>query len=1213
MQTIDGRPVYAATDLVAYLACEHLTGLERASLAGLVQRPMRDDPELDIIRRRGFEHEQRYLADLEAAGRRAVTITPDGSIEDQGERLRAAAAATVEAMAAGSDVVYQATFFDGTWRGHADFLLRRDDPDRPSSFGPWHYEVADTKLARHVKPSAILQICSYIDQLERIQGVRPEWMYVALGGSARTVEPLRVDDYLAYYRSVRDRFLATVGDPTPAAYPPTGTYPEPVDHCDVCRWAMECRQRREADDHLSLVAGISARQRRGLGTRGVTTLEALGELPLPVDPPIEGISAAALERVREQARLQLHKRRTGRHRYELLLPGPGTELDPERGLASLPPPSPGDLFFDIEGDPFALDDGLDYLFGVSDIDGTFHAFWSRDDEGAFTHAGERRAFERFMDFVLDRLARDPDLHVYHYAPYEPTALKRLMGRYGTREEEVDHLLRRGVLVDLLRVVRQSLRASVDSYSIKKMEAFYGFERQIDLRDAGSSIVAFEQWLELGEGERPASDHLERIERYNEDDVVSNRLLRDWLEGRRLELGGLLGTEVPRPSRRETDLPDELTEGQARVAALVERLAPAGATPADAADREPDQQARWLMAQLLGWHRREEKAMWWEFHRLMDLTPEQLVDEDEAVGMLEPIGPVDAPSANGRQVWRYRFPEQEMEVGRDPVHDPRRKQEDPDAKPGAWKIGEVVAVDLAARTIDVRRSASDQHPRALVPLTQFRTQSHRERLLEVGEWIADHGLDGAGPYRAARDLLRGSPPRAGQATGAALREATESELAAARRLALSLDGTTLAIQGPPGSGKTFSGARMICSLVRAGRRVGITGTSHKVIGNLLAAVLEAADEETVDVRAIQHNPSGDVVDDARVTKATGADDVRARLADGRANVAAGTAWLWTSPKVAESVDVLFVDEAGQISLANVVAMAGSATNLVLLGDPQQLDQPLQGSHPPGAERSALAHLLGDDATMPPDRGLFLATTWRLHPDLCAFTSEAFYEGRLEPEANLVAQGVLVPPTSPARLGDGTGPRLVASPSAEADSDSPEEAEAVAMLARGLVEGGARWTDQRGHSREIGWPDVLIVAPYNAQVGAIQRLLPPEARVGTVDKFQGQEAPISIYSLTTSTPELAPRGMDFLYSRNRLNVATSRARGVAIVVAAPALFRVRARTPEQMRLANAFCRFAEMAAASSTPAAFALAEPAERTPAAGTTSHPAGPERLDLGLL
>jgi uncharacterized protein len=477
--------------------------------------------------------------------------------------------------------------------------------------------------------------------------------------------------------------------------------------------------------------------------------------------------------------------------------------------------------------------------------------------------------------------------------------------------------------------------------------------------------------------------------------------------------------------------------------------------------------------------------------------------------------------------------------------------------------------VASGTVDLRRDTSKPHPRAIVPLPWVRTKAHQERLIEIGDWVAANGIEGPGPYRAIRELLLGVAPRVGQQPGEPLSRTGESDLEAARRLVLALDHSTLAIQGPPGSGKTYSGARMICTLLAAGKRVGITGTSHKVIGNLLAEVLRAAENDGVEVLPVQHGQPHQLLEDDRVVRAKDADDVRHRLADGLSNLAAGTSWLWASSKVAECLDVLFVDEAGQISLANVAAMSAATESIVLLGDPQQLDQPLRGTHPPGAERSALAHVLGSDATIPPHRGLFLERTWRLHPALCAFTSEVFYDDRLEPEPQLVAQRVRgrVP------LIDGVGPRLQPVDTVGADNESPDEARAVADLARSMV--GGSWTDANGVTRPLGWRDVLIVAPYNAQVGAIQRLLPPEARVGTVDKFQGQEAPISIYSLTTSSPELAPRGMDFLYSRNRLNVATSRARCVAVVVGSPDLWRVRARTPAQMRLANAFCRFVELA--------------------------------------
>ncbi len=1170
MQTIDGKPVYSATDLVGYLACEHLTELERAAMNHLVNRPMRVDPELDVIRRRGFQHEARYLSELATEGRTIATIEPDAYAEESpGDRLRLAAQATVAAMREGADVIYQATFFDGRWRGHADFLLKVDT--RPSRFGQYHYEVADTKLARHVKASALLQICTYVDLLTPIQGVRPEWMHVALGGSAHAIEHFRVDDFMAYYRSARARFESAVGaEADPPSYPSRSTYPDPVEHCDVCRWSEMCSARRRADDHLSLVAGISTRQRRALGQRGVMTLETLGHLEMPLEPPLEGTNPVALARVQNQARIQLQGRRRGALEYELL------PIEPERGLATLPPPSPGDLFFDMEGDPYAFDDGFDYLFGVMDSRREWRAFWSFDETGEIGLAGEKRAFEAFIDFVMARLEAHPDLHVYHYAPYEPTAMKRLMGRHATREDEVDKLLRAGVFVDLLRAVRQGLRASVESYSIKKMEPFYGFMREIDLRDAGSSIVAFEEWLELGEGDRPASDILERIEHYNRDDVVSTARLRNWLEQLRGEAEQQFGEPMPRPAPRAPDAPEGLTEVGARVQALTDRLA--ADVPADPTERTVEQAARWLLAQLLSWHRREMKAGYWDFFRRMGLTSQELVPESKALGGLESLGPVGeaqrrTPRSGLRRTWRYRMPAQEHDIrSRPELYDPALQQERPDARWRDWRVkAEILAVDDAAGTLDLSwpGEAEPRHPAAIVPLDIVNDGELRDAVFRLGEWTAEHGVDASGPRRAGRDLLLRRAPRCGQGDGEELRRPGESDLDAALRLVSCLDEGTLAIQGPPGSGKTYTGARMIAKLLGEGTTVGISATSHKVISHFLKSVVEATAEAGVELRAVQKpGEDGQGYEHERVTIATNNAKVRDGLVSGDFNLAAGTPWLWASPRSEGLVDVLFVDEAGQMALANVLAMSGASRSLVLLGDPQQLDQPLQGSHPPGAERSALAHLLGDHATMPPERGLFLETTWRLHPDVCAFTSETFYDDRLLPRPDLVHQHL-----NAAAIVDGTGPRMLEVAHDGNDNRSPEEALRVEAIARAVVDGGS-WIDRHGDTRPMTWDDVLVITPYNAQVGAIRAVL-PEARVGTVDKFQGQEAPISIYSMATSSPEDAPRGMDFLYSRHRLNVATSRARCVAVVVASPALLRVRARTPEQMRLANALCRFVELA--------------------------------------
>jgi uncharacterized protein len=351
-------------------------------------------------------------------------------------------------------------------------------------------------------------------------------------------------------------------------------------------------------------------------------------------------------------------------------------------------------------------------------------------------------------------------------------------------------------------------------------------------------------------------------------------------------------------------------------------------------------------------------------------------------------------------------------------------------------------------------------------------------------------------------------------------------------------------------------------------VGITANSHKVVRNLLDKVVETAAEKGTEIQCVQKvSDPGEDTPNIRCVKKN--EEVFTALR-GSTRVAAGTAWLWAPPEAFESVDVLFVDEAAQMSLANVLAVSQACQALVLLGDPQQLEQPMKGSHPQGTDVSALDHLLQGNATIAADQGLFLEETWRLHPDICAFTSELFYEGRLRSRPGLEAQTVRS--TSRVR---GTGLRYLPVKHEGNQSASLEEAAAIRDLVAEILDSRATWIDPHGVERPVGLQDILLIAPYNAQVFELQELL-PGARIGTVDKFQGQEAPIVIYSMTSSSYAEAPRGMEFLYSLNRLNVATSRARCVCVLVGSPALFEAECRTPRQMQLANAFCRYLEIAA-------------------------------------
>ena len=735
MRYTDGRLAFSATDLNRHLSCAHLTSLRRGvALGEIEQPPPYDDPRAEVLKQRGIEHERRLLERFAAEGRTVETIIPGNTPVWQRDP-EAAAARTSEAMRRGVDIVYQGRLQDddGRWSGYPDFLVR---VDAPSALGGWSYEVLDTKLARIAKGEALLQLLLYSDLLAQVQGTRPEWMHLALGGNDGPREAsFRVVEYSAYYRAVRRRFEAH------AAVPPE-TYPEPVEHCALCDWKQGCADRRRADDHLSLVAGITRNQRRKLVDRGVTTMADLGALDLTAFLPLDGVGHDALFRIREQARIQDQGRREGRRIRELITP-----VEEDKGLAALPEPSPGDLFFDLEGDAFAMDGGLEYLFGAADRHGGYDGRWALDQPA------EKRAFEQFIDRVVARWREHPGFHIYHYGAYETTAVKRLMSRYATREEEVDRLLRGRVFVDLHRVVRQGLRASVEGYSIKRLEPFYGFVRRVDLTAATRALVRFEAALESGDADGTPNALRAGIEGYNRDDCLSTLRLAAWLEELRRDLPALTGQPVPRPPLRD-DAREHERESAAEVAAVFEALT--AGLPEEDDGLDDEQRARRLLAHLLEFHRREEKSMWWEFFDRCGFTEEEHVASRATLGALGHVG--EAGQVKRSIVHRYRFPEQthEIEVGDSPKN-PATAESD-ELKRGF--CGTVVALDEAERTIDLKRGRNSPvpHPSALVPLDAVNSQVLRDSLLRLGRDLASEGFAAENARRAAFDLLRRVPPR-----------------------------------------------------------------------------------------------------------------------------------------------------------------------------------------------------------------------------------------------------------------------------------------------------------------------------------------------------------------------------------------------------------------------------------------------------------------------
>ncbi len=1156
MQLLDERLRFSASDLVDFLACRHLTALEFERAHGRIQDPPpRAADTSTLVARKGDEYEQRHLEKLRAEYGDALVEIETGAGQ---EMLSEATAHTRAAMEAGASVIYQAALLDGDWMGYVDFLER---VERPSDLGSWSYEPADTKLARSVKPYFVIQLCLYAELITAVQGIEPRHMHVILGSGE--LQTLAYNDFRSYFRRMRDLYVTTLDRGL------ADTYPDPVAHCELCKWNTRCDERRFDDDHLSLVAKLGGAQAAKLRERGIETVAELASAAIDLRP--SGMAAGTFERLRTQADLQVQERQTGElalQRLELESPGEG----PLRGFARMPAPSPGDVFFDIEGDPF-YDDGLEYLWGATyleDDEPTFKAFWGTD------RGGEKAAFEAFVDFIFEQRERYPAMHVYHYAPYERTALGRMMGLHATREDDVDRLLREHILVDLYRVVDQGLRISRPSYSLKEVETFYNQDRAAEVKQAGESVLMFEQWLHDEDQEL-----LDKIEAYNKEDCDSTLRLRDWLIEQRALAEQDFGVQIPwrkpgqpiEPDAAESDVVGQTAEMQAQLLRGV---------PTDPNERNAEQRDLWLLAQLLDYHRREAKPVYWEYIARID--SEELIESDsEAIGGLEPIGPAEPIGGRSKSVRQaMSFPRQEHKIRPGTFVDPDSCEvSEETGEIDYWSADsvEVLEIDDEHGTLAIRIGPSKIDallPRALIPGRPLPTEAHRAALRELA---GDVGVDGSGPsgqHRAARDILARRPPRSSAVEFGGKLQQGQASLGSIEEIARGLDHSYLFVQGPPGSGKTYTGANLIIDLISAGKTVGVTANSHKAICRLLEEVEQHADPGSFKglkrgsgkADEFESKLEEPLIDNS--TKSSDfppSEDIR---------LLAGTSWLWCREELRKSVDYLVIDEAGQISLADALAMSTATDNVILLGDPMQLGQVIQGVHPPGCGASVLEHLLGEEGTIAEERGIFLEMTRRMHPDVCKFVSEAVYEGRLEALPECSAQRIEADgPLS------GTGMRSAALRHSGNSRQSAEEAEWIAREAEHLL--GARYTRFDGSTVALEESEIMVVTPYNAQVRLLRKEL--DARhltrvaAGTVDKFQGQEAAVVFFSMATSSGAEIPRNVEFLYSRNRLNVAVSRARCLAVLVASPALMTIECQTVEQMRLVNALCLLDEMGRAAT----------------------------------
>jgi predicted RecB family nuclease len=1122
--------IYSPQDLIGFINSDFACWMDRYFLENPDGCIPDNEPDemLNALIQLGKEHEQRFLNELISQGADVCMIENRGGFE-----------ATLAAMKAGRTYIYQAALKHESFLGYADFLVR---VDQPSNLGRWSYVPLECKLALSPKPDFVLQSCCYLDLLEQIQGDRPQEFRLLLGDGTQQSFPS--EQYIYYFYQVRQDFLCRMAAFDPDCRPLPG-------QGDHGRWQAIADRHLLETDHLCQVANITQNQIRRLEAAGVTTMQQLTE----VDPSqhIPKLDKAVLHRLVNQAQLQKSGLESGEVPYRVLPPDAAT---PRKGLALLPPASALDVYFDMEGYPL-VKGGLEYLFGaVFEVDGTWHFkdWWAHDA------VMEKAAFEGFIDWVYQRWSDDPSMHVYHYAPYETTAIKRLMQRYATREGQVDNLLRAGVFVDLYQIVRQSLLVGTTSYSIKYLEPLYGRVRTESVKNAADSVVQYFHWLQVQDGTSPdESEILRAIRDYNQVDCESTQELTYWLRLRQQETG------IPYQPKSEENTQTELdTDTEDPIAQLAETLlaqVPAIANPADAQVQE-------LLAHLLQFHGRESKPFWWQRFTWLQMDEAELYDEPDCISGLQRTDtpPYRLKPKSKSWTFDYQFnPEQDLRLssGRDCWFAPEEPQKACSLTALNTQKGTVSISISDKRLNEVQQIQPNWEPpqrASLIDANFVNSKALAQAIHETVQLWQDTGS----LQPALRDLLYRLPPRIRNHKGNAIIPDGTDLLSGTIQAIANLNSSLLCIQGPPGSGKTYTAAQVITHLVAQGKSVAVSANSHQAIINLMVKVAENCAEQSITLKGLKYGGE----EDERIIKA-GLTWKGSQKGFNLSDYAlfGATSFALCKPDVAGQWDYLFVDEAGQMSLANLVAIARCASNIVLMGDQMQLEQPIQATHPGESGQSALGYYLDGKATIPPDLGIFLDTSYRMHPSICRFISEAVYENRLQHHdqthvhALEVAQGFSV--------GQSSGICFVPVLHEGNSQHSPEEIEAIDQLVHQLT--GLPYVAQRGKCKGTIEPqDILVIAPYNLQVGYLKDRLGDRARVGTVDKFQGQEAPVLILSMCASSSEFVPRGLDFLLNRNRLNVAVSRAQCLSIIVGSPTLASTYCKSVPEIELVNLFCK-------------------------------------------
>ncbi len=1106
---------YSPTMLTRYINCKHIISNEfHEKPLKLIKnkRTITDSLRME----KGLEHEALYFKELKKKYSKVKDIKSLKKLSIK-EKIKE----TIKSLKEGYELIYGGWLQSDEWIGELDFL--EINKNLKSNLGDYSYEISDTKNTSKVKGINIYQLGIYVDLLKKVQGVIPKYFYFVLKDyEKQKIRLSEVYDTYLYHKNSYEKFLSN---------DIKKTVPEKCSYCNFCDWSEHCQTEWESKRHVNQVLGNSRKDCQKFLSFRIKTIDDIAKL----DPKksIDGLREEIKIKRIEQAKLQLEAEKEGIIKFKYN----EENFALNKGFNLLPEPTSNDLFFDLEGvQDYVYQGKLEYLFGLyyeEKNEFFFKPFWAHNREE------EKQSLIQFFQFIKKHFEKYPQSKIYHYAPYEITALERLTSIHKVHGVDYDHYLNLGKFVDLFRVVKQGIYVSQKSYSIKDIEKYYDFKRTGDILKGDVSEEFYIQWMQNGDQQL-----LDKIEEYNKQDCLSTFRLRKWL----LRI---------KPKQTRWFVPEkekmELRPFEETLLEYQEKFKNS---------KLKDNKVLRLLSDIIGFYSREQKPQWRQHFDRKDLSNSDLIDDREVIANMK----LTSIFQDKRSfVYKYIFPEQEYKLkeGRTCII---ANNTDPERSDYAGKIQEL---DQIKRSLLLRKGISKEEkklPRTLSIGEKVMEHARFENLNKNIYKFCDNVLEKKEGYGAIKDFINRNTPQIKEIKKGEKIITTGNFEIEIPKIILNLQNSYLYLQGPPGSGKTYQASNAIVELLKKNKKVAITANSHKVIHNLLERVENLANKQKFFFKGLKMGnfDNEDTFYDGKLIKTDKNEkNYINALKKSEVLLYAGTKYHLSQWYYQNKLDYLFVDEASQISVADLVALGGIAKNIILVGDQMQLGQPTQGSHPGESGHSVLDYLLEGKDTISKDKGIFLNKTYRLHPNINLFISENFYEDRLLVNKENINRRIEYKKNS---IIQSEGIHTVLMKHEDRSQTSIEEFEIIKKIMDQLI--GCKYIDFDKSERKINIDDILIISPFNAQVNFLKARLTKGARCGTIDRYQGLEAPITIISMTSSSVDDLPRNKKFFFNRNRLNVAISRAQCSSIVLLNPKLLESPPTDYEEFKLINNF---------------------------------------------